>query len=278
MTTTKKTLVIYHGNCLDGFGAALAAWCLFGDEADYVPALYGDNPPHVPNREVVIVDFSYKRAVLEQMATVATSLRVFDHHKTAQADLDGFPGAVFDMESSGATLTWKNLMEGRGTFFENMPQLLRHIEDRDLWRFKMHGTRAVCLALAALPRTFEAWNQHLYDVMELLRDGDAMISYQDGLVRQMVEQARWQLVGRYSVPVVNASVCFSEVGDALCMAFPDAPFAAYYFDRADGMRQWGVRSRGGFDVSVVAKMFGGGGHEAAAGWTQKLDPVDYGRG
>lgn len=33
--------------------------------------------------------------------------------------------------------------------------------------------------------------------------------------------------------------------------------------------QWGTRSRGGFDVSEVAKALGGGGHKAAAGWTEK---------
>ena len=42
-----KTLVLYHANCPDGFGAALAAWKHFGNEAEYVPVQYGKEPPDV---------------------------------------------------------------------------------------------------------------------------------------------------------------------------------------------------------------------------------------
>ena len=37
----KKTVVLYHANCHDGFGGAFAAWKKFGDAADYVPMRYG---------------------------------------------------------------------------------------------------------------------------------------------------------------------------------------------------------------------------------------------
>jgi len=55
-------------------------------------------------------------------------------------------------------------------------------------------------------------------------------------------------------------------------AYPDAPFSVSYCDRADGKRSYSLRSRNGFDVSVVAKAFGGGGHHkegkgGAAGFT-----------
>ena len=41
------TLVLYHDNCRDGFGAALAAWCRFGDTADYQSVQYGRPAPEV---------------------------------------------------------------------------------------------------------------------------------------------------------------------------------------------------------------------------------------
>lgn len=41
-----KPLVIFHGpGCMDGAGAALAAWLRFGEEAEYRPAQYGDPAP-----------------------------------------------------------------------------------------------------------------------------------------------------------------------------------------------------------------------------------------
>ena len=69
------------------------------------------------------------------------------------------------------------------------------------------------------------------------------------------------------VPGVNASIHMSEVPEELLKRNPHVRFAAYYFDRADGKRQWGLRSVGDFDVSEVAKTLGGGGHKNAAGFT-----------
>jgi nanoRNase/pAp phosphatase (c-di-AMP/oligoRNAs hydrolase) len=66
--------------------------------------------------------------------------------------------------------------------------------------------------------------------------------------------------------VVNCAYFFSEACAMLLERYPDAPFSAYYFDRADGLRQWGLRSIGSFDVSKIAAKFGGGGHRNAAGF------------
>jgi hypothetical protein len=43
----------------------------------------------VTGLDVAIVDFSYKRPVMVELASKAKSILVLDHHKTAQADLDG---------------------------------------------------------------------------------------------------------------------------------------------------------------------------------------------
>jgi hypothetical protein len=74
--------------------------------------------------------------------------------------------------------------------------------------------------------------------------------------------------GAHFVPVANATVFFSEVGERLLEMYPEAPFSAYYQDRQDGKRQWGLRSRPGFDCSEVAAAFGGGGHKQAAGFVE----------
>ena len=72
------------------------------------------------------------------------------------------------------------------------------------------------------------------------------------------------------MPVANATVFFSEVGEKLLQNHPGFDCAAYYLDRADGRRQWGLRSRENFDSSAVAKAFGGGGHPGASGFVQQL--------
>lgn len=276
-----KTLVLYHGNCPDGFGSAWAASLALGEkDVEYRPVQYGEAPPDVTGRKVYILDFSYPRATLLAMKEAAESLLVLDHHKTAQADLAGLDFCEFDMERSGATMTWDRLVsygpEDQRYFVE--PEIVRHnavtrrfveyLTDRDLWRFKLDRSREVSVAVWSYPRTFDSWTALAQRVDSLKEEGVAILRYQQALVEQMCVNAEWRFIGGHCVPVVNATVCFSEVGEALCLKNPEAPFAAYYFDRP-GVRQWGARSRGGFDVSEVAKALGGGGHKAAAGWTEK---------
>ena len=102
-----KVLCIYHAFCADGFGAAWIVRRALGDGVEFHAASYGQEPPDVTGRDVLMVDFSYKRPVLVQMAAKAKSILILDHHKTAQADLVDLPDnvqTIFDMERSGAML------------------------------------------------------------------------------------------------------------------------------------------------------------------------------
>ena len=68
MTPPLKPLCIYHGNCADGFGAAWAVRQYFGDgNVEFHAGLHGEAPPDTTGRDVVIVDFCYKRPVLDKM-------------------------------------------------------------------------------------------------------------------------------------------------------------------------------------------------------------------
>src|SRR5271163_4632794 len=76
-------LCIYHGQCDDGFGAAFAVWKRDGDCVTYHAGVYGKAPPLVAGLDVAVVDFSYKRPVMVEIAKSAASILVLDHHKTA---------------------------------------------------------------------------------------------------------------------------------------------------------------------------------------------------
>ena len=88
------SMCIYHGNCADGFGAAWVVRKALG-EIDFHPGKYQEPPPDVTGKDVVMVDFSYKRPVLLEMAEKAKvwyePLREYDeaavakHLKTATA-------------------------------------------------------------------------------------------------------------------------------------------------------------------------------------------------
>jgi uncharacterized protein len=268
-------LVLYHANCADGFTAAWIAHLNFGDDAEYVPVQYGQAPPDVLGRDVFILDFSYKRDVLHEMAASANSLVVLDHHKTAQSDLEGFaddnwptgyftkPLIVFDMDKSGARLTWDYFHRG-----QMAPWIVGYTEDRDLWRWQLPESREINAAVWSYDRTFETWDWFgaETDLSFLVTEGRAIERAKSQMIDAICRNAREVEIDGHRILASNTSVLFSEVAGKLAEG---RPFGAAWFVRADGKVQWSLRSRDdGVDVSEVAKRHGGGGHRNAAGFEE----------
>ena len=102
------TLCIYHGNCADGFGSAWAVREALGDDVEFHPGVYQDDPPDVTDQDVILVDFSYKRDVLFEMEKTAYSILILDHHKSAAEELSNYPPPLDgpldrDWETSGGS-------------------------------------------------------------------------------------------------------------------------------------------------------------------------------
>ena len=272
MTVThEKPLVIYHGDCFDGFTAAWAwrYWHLPDrsqpfEVAEYIPAHHGDAPPDAAGRDVYVLDFAYPRATLERMAQEARSLLVLDHHKTAEQDLRGLPYCVFDMERSGAGLTWDHFATDGRIWLINL------VEDRDLWQFRFgDATNYLAAYMGTLPMTFEAWDQLNDSGYEKARDeGQSIQAYIDAYGMKACAQAVWRRVGQHLVPVLNISYQnASEYLDRLHGLHPEAPFVASFYLGHDEHWHFSLRTRReDFDVSDVARVYGGGGHRAAAGF------------
>jgi oligoribonuclease NrnB/cAMP/cGMP phosphodiesterase (DHH superfamily) len=260
-------LCIYHGNCADGFGSAWVVWKSLNKSADLVDfyaGVYGQAPPDVTDRDVYMVDFSYKRPVLLEMADKARTITILDHHKTAAEDLKGMPAnvdTVFDMEHSGAILTWDYFYEGEP------PQLLKHIEDRDLWRFALAGTREIQANVFSYPYDFAVWDELMArPVTDLIAEGRAIErKHHKDIAELLGVVTRRMVIGGHNVPVANLP--YIHVSDAAHALAKGEPFAGCYWDTPKG-RVFGLRSTdAGIDVSEIAKQYGGGGHRNASGFT-----------
>lgn len=298
-----KPLVIYHSNCADGFTAAWAVRQAM--DAEFYPGVHGEPPPDVTGRDVILVDFSYQAAVLQEIRKKARSILILDHHKSAEADIpacasgkldaltvfrmdapewtarktwdyfqscayqdqcEGAPYAnvyaLFDMDRSGAGIAWDFFHPGKAR-----PALIDHVEDRDLWRFALHGTREIQSALFSYPYRFEVWDELMQaPVFELYQQGLCIERKHHKDVAELVTVAKRKMViGHYEVPV--ASLPYTLASDAGHLMAQGQPFAACYYDKAGG-RVFSLRSTDqGVDVSEVAKLYGGGGHARAAGFT-----------
>lgn len=263
-------ICIYHGNCADGF---TSAWVVNKaiDGVEFHAGVYQQEPPDVTGKDVILVDFSYNRPALERMAERANSILILDHHKTAQADLEplldsGIINGVFDMERSGAMITWDY-------FFPSLPvpKLIRHVQDRDLWQFKLDGTREIQAEMFSHPYTFEAWDKLMESNTDDLFKAGVSIErkhFKDIAELLKVTQRR-MVIGGVDVPVANLPYTMSsDAGHQMAIG---EPFAACYYDTPAG-RCFSLRSDdAGMDVSEIAKMYGGGGHRNAAGFTLAWD-------
>lgn len=282
-----KPLCIYHGNCADGFGAAWVVRKYFGGVVDFHSGIYGDAPPDVKGRDVLLVDFSYKWPVLSKMAHEARSIVVLDHHKTAEEDLGALPKAifwspndlagradfsaalpievVFDMSRSGAMIAWDFFFRGK-----EPPALLKHIQDRDLWLFKLEGTREIQANVFSYPYDFEVWDRLMSSDVNVLRVEGAAIErkHHKDIAELLGVAKRRMTIGGHVVPAANLPYTLSsDAGHAMAKG---EPFAACYMDTPKG-RVFSLRSApDGVDVSVIAKGYGGGGHRAASGFTMPV--------
>lgn len=265
-------ICIYHGGCDDGFGAAYAVWKHYGEKFEYYPGIYQTDPPDTKGRDVLLVDFSYKRPVIEKIAAVAKSVTIVDHHKSAMEDLVGLDGKhsnialEFDMERSGAALAWLKFQ-----FDHPMPDLIRHIEDRDLWRFDLPGTMLVSMALRSYPQDFKTWDSLMNrPIAELKAEGESIHRWYRVQLENLKKATIWQTIGGYEVPTVNAQYMFASDLAGELAEENSAPFAACFWDNTFG-RTFSLRSRYDFDVSEIAKQYGGGGHRNAAGFKVSND-------
>jgi oligoribonuclease NrnB/cAMP/cGMP phosphodiesterase (DHH superfamily) len=240
----------------------------------------------VTGRDVILVDFSYKYPVILKMAEDAHSILILDHHKTAQEDLAGFVGAacnfkqsvdlarsllelsntppvsvVFDMARSGAGITWDFFFP-----YHPRPALINHIEDRDLWLFKLEGTREIQANVFSWPYDFEVWDRLMAaDTASLRAEGAAIERKHFKDIEELLRvTTRRMKIGGHIVPAANLPYTFSS--DAAGKLAEGQPFAACYMDTPEG-RVFSLRSRPeGLDVSEIAKQYGGGGHKNAAGF------------
>lgn len=308
----KKYLCIYHGNCPDGFTSAWVLRNALGEEnVTFYPGVYGTNPPFLGEKKferIYMVDFSYKRETLLIYAEEAKifgveKIIIIDHHKTAQEDLVDLPSNVechFDMEHSGAMLTWmyfqcKSRNAGEGAFDavdlvkdydywsideEEAPALIQRVEDRDLWKFKFSDTRDVAAKMFSHEYTFENWDMmaELYvdlprttseEVMKnvFLAEGAAIERKHFKDIKELLTVSggdRARILG-HNVPIANLPYTMSsDAGHTMCV---DEKFAACYMYDVNGI-VFSLRSGNslGMDVSAIAKAFGGGGHKNAAGF------------
>lgn len=267
-------LVIYHGRtCPDGFAAALAAWRFYEGRAEFLGLDHGDiqtvaDLPALDGRAVYILDFSFPPELMAEIDRRAAKLVMLDHHKSAAEKLDGFQcrcGVVhFDMHKSGARLAWE--------FFHPqaaLPDLVRYVEDRDIWVWQFPESAGFLAALDMEGFDFARWSEIAsFDAAQLaayIERGRAMDEKFNKLAADLAEGAQPIVFNGHAGLMVNAPGVFhSLIGHILSKQC--GSFALMWSAHKSGGIKVGLRSQPGFDLIPLAESMGGGGHAQACGF------------
>lgn len=265
---TKNIVVVYHGQCTDGFGGAWSAWKKLGDSADYFGANYDDDPPkEITGKELYFIDFVYPRPVMEDLKQKNKKIVIIDHHKTAIDKLDIADESLFDIDHSGAVLAWQYFHSNK-----TGPSILKCIEDRDMWRWKVKDSKEILAYFDLLDFDFKIWDNVIerFDKdesvrLEFKKNGELLLRQWTSLCEDMIKDEA-VVVGfeGYRTYAINAPHIFaSDLGNLLSKKLP--PLAIVWQQNSEGNVGVSLRSDGSVDVSEIAKKYGGGGHKAAAG-------------
>lgn len=204
---------------------------------------------------------------------------VLDHHVSAEKELEGLPFCRFEKNKSGAVMAWEHFFPEKP-----LPILFGYIQDRDLWEWKLPASRAVSAYIQTVPFDFQEWNELRRSLAQnaddgrIVSQGSAILTYQQQRVHSLAKKAGriWLCRGDMNgveIPAVNSAVWQSEIGEELLELHPEAPAACVFFQVESGEWVYSLRARKGeYDVSELAKAYGGGGHAPAAGFRHSLPP------
>ncbi len=271
----EKVVCVYHKNCTDGTTAAAILLkkfpnCkLFPFEHKYKDEDFQNLLNEIDQKTTVyIVDFAFPQEDMEKILKKAKKVVVIDHHIGVYEPLKQLASRyqnleyVFDNNRSGASLTWFYF------FGEPIPELVRLVEDKDIWTWKYGDkTKYVNAFLFMYTNQPEKVKEMLEeDVDELLEKGKIISEYTDYIIETFVEKAKptYLRIGEYLVKGYNAGLFQSEIGNILSSKLGE-PVAL--FNISGDFVKISFRSCEGQKPTALelAKKLGGGGHKHAAG-------------
>ncbi len=264
-------ICIYH-NDLDGRCAAAIVERRMGKEINFIEAGYDkvfDFKKSVcPGESVIIVDFSLKPEVMDELLEVTSDVTWIDHHVTAK----GYPYQYIrglrdfdDKSMSGCELAWMYYYPGI-----KMPDAIRLIGDYDKWALKYQPH---CFQFYEGMKLIKhdpwesIWKDLIEDVnmkrtLEIVEAGKMAILYRDNYCNDLCRSFGYET----EIDGIKAYACnqFMFGSKGFGHRFDQYPLCLAYVH--NGKKFTVSLYSAQVDVSEIAKRYGGGGHRGAAGF------------
>jgi hypothetical protein len=302
----KINVLLYHGGCPDGFFGAYACYLKNkNSNITYIPMYYHYHSKEQPfnnllamcnNKNVIMVDFSLPYQCMNQLINKSKSFIVLDHHHTAKEHLINIPdkNKIFDMLQSGATLSYNYFFPD-----QEIPRIFKYVEDRDLWKWSYAESNPFTTALYnKFSFNVKTYNEHeerlksLHDMIDtdekindLINIGKIYLEYKESIVsdasnkyQKIKIKTHDNKYANYVGAFINYTIFASEIGSVVSNN-NDIDFTIVYKHSYDGNNHniyCSIRSVSDeCDVSEIAKIYGGGGHKRASGFSLQGDLKKY---
>lgn len=278
---TRDAVVVYHGpTCLDGLTAGGIAYNALGERAVFVKGIYQEDPilPDLEGKDLYLLDFAYPEGTMRALASVARSVVIIDHHVTAEPairEVAKLPNVttIFDTKLSGSYQAWQYFNPDA-----RVPFLVDVVNDHDIWKFVYPQTKPIVAALYANELSVGEMGNLLrlpnaVFAARYLEEGESILKYRKKEVKDLIQSSTRFITlptgrdGGVYLPVVNAPASYSsDVGNELAKNWPAV---LIYFD-SKKHRNFSLRSSkehpNALHCGDLAALFGGGGHQHAAGF------------
>lgn len=293
---SRNPLILYHGDCVDGYGAAFSAWLKFRDQAEYAPVIHGRfhgledldrQLPDLHGRDVYIIDFSFTPALQAEVRRRARKVIWLDHHATSFEQhvhpeyLDAVGPryrcctsrfiTMLDNDKAGCRLAWEHFFPGRP-----LPRLLAYIDDFDRQALELPNSRGFNVFMRSTPWSFELWEQWLRDFGDIdepvpaafeavLQTGLHLEQSQSSLAQSIAKDAIKVLTPGEDTPGLAVACPMLLVNDVgMELVRQSGSYALCWLVQPDGVVKASLRSDGAVNVAKLAEIHGGGGHRKMA--------------
>ena len=279
-------IVFFHYPCQDGLTSGWIVNKFHNNNIELYPIQHGkkiDITDDFKNKKIIFCDYSPPLEILDELEKIAKEIVILDHHISAQKTLQNKDYAIFDMEKSGAGLTWEY-------FYPNidMPNFVQMVQDRDLWKWEIQNSKELTSGLYTICSSIEMYDfKKLFKIFDELYENPFKLDFyiEIGNITNKVLLMKCKYMAKdhltkitkykdYNVCIVNCSSDMSSDLGNIISSSENVDFAVLWnYNHPKEEYRISLRSNNKVDVSIIAQEYGGGGHKNASGLTSKINPI-----
>lgn len=233
-----------------------------------------------PGDEVLIVDFSFPRSVIQGLIDRDVKVTVIDHHEGAFNDLSNFTARFYryhyDVTKCGATLTWERFFPG-----VEPPGFLKYIQANDIrddfYYDNYENVKCVTSAIWQSRQSFTTYeaiaNMDEDDLLKaIVEDGKALWEVKKSAIKELLKEVVFEDFEEFvKVPtlrLLSKHLAYrSDLAEIYLMENRQHPFMLLSNKKMTRfhLRSY-KRSSNAVAVNEICSRFGGGGHVNSAGF------------